>query len=691
MLKQLSNRLTELRKIIDRADQAYHSRVGQVFLSDEQYDALKRELLQLCPSDERINRVGAPVGNTLLTKFRHTHEMGSLSKCKNFGDEFKNWFDLVVNTSENKSADIAGRSGELLVALKADGATLALYYENGKLARAVTRGGDNGIGEDVTANAIHFTGVLTELPVRTNMIVRGECILTTKNWKEIDPDSESNPRNLGNGVMGRLDSRNAEMLTFIAFNCIPTSGKTLPDEVVTDSDKLKMLRRFGFKVIPHIVLKNKNDPSLTPKQNRENILKRAEIVHSKINYHRPSLPFWIDGVVYSFNNLQTQASAGYSSNCPVARTVVKFEPEGAETTLIDVVISVGHTGSIIPTGKLEPVMIGGTTISSVLLNNWDEIEALDLKIGSRIRVIKAQDIIPKVQSVIYTDQQLETRPIPRPTVCPVCNSELVSSQDVVAIKCVNGACPAIVSAKVDLWITKNKIDGIGPEVLYALINNCGVTKPSDLYRLTVDRISSLKLGKTTLGAKRAKSIIDSIESTKSMPLSQFIGSLGVPLLGRRRAEIMMNNSNGQLKTVDDWLSGKIITMTDTLGVPNAVTVMAEGLAAMSTEINQLLLYVTIADDKPAIQPTSSKLTGCRFVFTGKIMAQDKFGNRLTREDLHKLVIDNGGKTADSVTSAVTHLVQADPNSTSSKSKQAVKLGVQILSESKFLEMIGWTG
>lgn len=660
--------LQHLRKVIDCADLKYYNDDPHgTVLTDEQYDALKAELKKLAPDDQRHKRVGPPSLSKMLSKVSHQCFMGSLNKSDAVDDVVK-WYDRML--SEDPT------SKRVVASLKADGGSVALYYTNGVLTKAVTRG-DGDIGEDITSNAYRFKNVPTQIDCNTNVAVRGEVVLCVDDWDKIDPERSSNPRNLGNGIMRRLDGYNANKLTFIAFDI---------DVGDCVSDRLQHLTELGFSTIRNTVA---NDISVALRW------------YDAICEERQSLPFWIDGVVFRMDSIELEDRLGYRDKRPYTQTVLKFEAEGVETTLLDVVLTVGHTGAIIPTGKVAPVRIGGTTVSSVLLNNFQMINDLDLAVGDTVYIVKAKDIIPKIISVVNRPDNRTT--IEEPSKCPVCGyaagRRIIGAKSVndgAITECKNPDCPAQAVARLKTWINKLNILGIGDEVLAALMDKLDAKTPVDLYRIATDPaklslLPGLIVGAGKLGQSRATTIVNNVLATRTLPLNVFIGSLGVPHLGRRRAEIIMKAVPGQFDTIDDWLSStKLIEYADAASIPNIAKPMVDGIAAFKDEIEDLLQFVTI-DNKPTAQPvvaTGSSCAGRVFCFTGKIEKCDDSGKRYTRSRMQQLILDNGGHTADDVRAGVTDLVQADPNSVSSKTSKAKKLGINVMSESDFFAMVG---
>ena len=654
-------RLAKLRSSIDRAAQCYY--YGTPLISDDQYDALLAELRELVPNDDRLTRVGHPVPpDSMLKKVKHTTFTGSLDKCDDSAT-FRKWHQKIG-------------SGGLAVCLKIDGNSLVLYYDKGELVRAVTRGGDDGVGEDVTANAIRSQGVPTHLSRPLTVAVRGESVLPVAAWLDIDPSKDSNPRNLGSGLLRRVEGAGAELLHYYAFDLDVKDG-----ELATEDGKLALLKELGFDVVPH-QLATSTDVALR--------------LYGDVVAKRDKLPYWIDGVVFKLLDLNVQRRLGHSHGRPRGQTVLKFEAEGADTVITGITVTIGHTGAIIPTANLATVRIGGTNVSSALLNNYDEIDELDVAIGDTVRVIKAKDIIPKVVAVVSrpTGRQL----IPVPTTCPACGGSVDrrvltkranGKKDALAhlllgrvLECKNDDCPAKDAGRLKTWIKKLDIQGIGDEVRAALLDS-GVTTPADLYRLASEPVKmaflpGIKVGNGKLGQKRAKTIIDNINAKRQLPLNMFLGSLGVPHLGRRRAQLIMEAVPGEMDTLADWRGDKLLEIAERAQVPNIAREMVAGLEALAGVIDDLLRYVTVTDHTPA---PAAKAAGKQwsFVLTGAMSKP--------RKDIVADIEAAGHVASDRIAAGVDYLVQADPSSTSSKTAKAQKLGTKVISETALYDLL----
>lgn len=649
-----------LRNLILKAKHAYYYS-GEPIMTDAEYDALEDQLRQLDPDEPVLALVGSPVpADTMLIKAKHSIPMGSQSKV-NSEAEFLSW-------AQKSECSVIHAS------LKGDGASAAAYYLQGRLVQAITRG-DGTIGEDITANAMRFKG----LPAWVGAdgagftgAVRFEVILTVDDWAKIDPAKSKNPRNAGNGIMGRKNGHQSDYLTVFAFDIDETvNGESY--RFSTEAEKASRLAELGFNLISHRLCHSAEE---------------AVSYFQEVAQQRDALPFWIDGVVLKANDLALQERLGVTSGRPKGQVAWKFDSSGAETELVGVVISGGHTGSIVPTGQLSPVDIGGTTVSSVSLVNFDEIARLDLAIGDKVWVIKANDIIPKI---VRVTQRPETRqPILAPQVCPFCSGEVgrrinTGGDEGVILECRNPACSKKSSGKINRWISSLDILGIGDVVLESMLDQMRIEDAADLYTLK-DRFAELAALVThaerdlKLGEKRANSILEAIEAKRVLTLSQFLGSLGLEHLGKRRVELMIRSAKGELDTLDDWRSGKLRDpkVAELAGAPNIANPIQDGIDAMAPVIDKMLANgVEILPPQEDLHAesdeaqTSVRQTVC---ISGKLPSGKK------KADYEAPLKAAGYELVDEVSKGLTYLVLADPDSTSSKAVKARKLGIEIISE-----------
>ncbi len=662
-----AQRRTWLRNTILKAKQAYYFG-DQAIMSDAEYDALEDELRAIDPEDDVLAIVGAPVpADAILTKAAHRMPMGSQGKV-NTAAEFETWF-----TKNGSPA--------MHVSLKGDGASAAAYYEQGRLVQAISRG-DGSVGEDITANAVKFRG----LPVFATRpdghpfsgAVRFEVILTVEHWGIVDPARSKNPRNLGNGIMGRKNGKDAHMLSVYAFD-VDAAETTFE----TESEKSAFLQALGFTLMPW-----EHCPDL----------EACVTYYQRIEATRADLPFWIDGIVLKIDDLQAQAKLGVTANRPKGQTAWKFASEGGETVVLDYDISGGHTGVLVPTAKLAPVEIGGTTVQNALLNNWEEVERLGVAVGDTVFVIKANDIIPKVIRVIARAPEGKRRTIDEPTVCPFCDGAVgrrtnTGGDSGVATVCLNADCPKKSTGKIARWIKGLDIQGIGDSVREALIEQMNLENPAGLYTLREDPelLASLIINadkEIRLGMKRATTILAEIENSRQVSLILFMGSLGIHGLGPRRVELMLTAVPGELDTLADWRGGHLRDpeFAARAGVPTLGDRLQDSIDGVADVIDALVANgVTIlpVDAKAILEASKSAAADSK----GSVAITGKLPSGKKKNDYEQPLQDAGYTLVDKVTRDLTYLVLADPESTSGKAKKARSYNVQLITEEQLIALL----
>ncbi len=662
-----AERRTWLRNTILKAKQAYYFG-DQAIMEDADYDALEDELRALDPDDDVLAMVGAPVPpDAILTKARHRMPMGSQSKV-NTEEEFETWF------TKNGSPAIHA-------SLKGDGASAAAYYANGKLEQVISRG-DGVEGEDITANAVKFKGlpVLAQRPDGTPFsgAVRFEVILTVEDWGIADPERSKNPRNLGNGIMGRKNGKGSHLLSVFAFD-VEDPATTF----ATEAEKIAFLEALGFKLMPNEACAD---------------LDACVAYYRRIAQTRDALPFWIDGIVLKIDDLAIQAALGVVSNRPKGQTAWKFASEGGETKVLAYEIGGGHTGVLVPTAKLAPVEIGGTTVQNVLLNNWEEIARLDVAVGDTVYVIKANDIIPKVIRVVERAAPQDRHAIEEPTACPFCGGDVArrtntGGEEGVATICLNPECPKKSGGKIARWIKGLDIQGIGDAVREALIEQRDLENPAGLYTLQDDPelLASLIINQDKelrLGMKRATTILDEIEKTRTLGLILFMGSLGIHGLGPRRVELMLTAVPGELDALDDWRTGKLrnAEFAARAGVPTLGDRLQDGIDDVADVIDALLRNGVNVEpvDSAALIAAAAAAAAKR---KGKVAITGKLPSGKKKNDYREPLEAAGFELVDSVTRDLSYLVLADPNSTSGKAKKARSYNVQLITEEQLLAML----
>jgi len=655
-------RINELKNIIKKAKKTYYD--GNPFLTDAQYDALEDELRKLFEDSGLDANEGIDVGAEVeeINKFPkapHSIPMGSQDKCANI-DEFEKWVRLLGIDP-----------GEMVVNYKLDGSSLALYYEDGELIQAITRG--NGkMGKDIIPNAKKFNGVLGTIEAKGFVAVRGEVMLSVENWKKVDPTA-LNPRNLGTGVMAREDGKECELLDFIVYD-VSNDSKTFE----TEYSKINYLKDLGFIVSPTGIFNGQDE--VIACYNRVND-KRVDSAVSFTTKQFKGQQYWIDGLVVKLDDIALQKKLGDSNGRPKWSRAMKFPTPGVDTKVVDVEFGVGHTGAITPVAIVKTVEVCGTNVSKVTLNNWDYIEAMDVAIGDRVRITKGGDIIPKLVAVL--DRPASRTPIPRPTCCPHCKGSVRQDENVsgtlgTVIRCDNEKCGAKIVGKFKRVVNKLDILDVGIAIIEGMYHAGILRKIGDLFRIKDhrDTIKNLLVGNGVWGEKRTQTMIDEIEKKKEMTLDLFLGCLGIQGLGQRRAKIIMDNADGEMDTLDDWKSGKLIKIADKVGVPNIAVKIQNLIGEMVDETDDFASVISITEKKVAV---AGSLTGKSFVLTGTMSRG--------RKEIAKDIEAAGGETHSSVGKTTSYLVQADPDQVSTKTKKAMKLGVAIIGEEELQKMI----
>lgn len=653
-------KLAQLCSAIDRAAQLYYTPGCESPISDDEYEALMGQLREIDSSDPRLTRVGTPYSaEDMRDKRKHSIPMGSLTNTDNGIDGFAEWYEKTL-------ALLGVKTAKVNVSLKMDGNSVALTYVEGKLIEAISRG-DGEIGESLTANAVKWMGVPTCLQVPFTGTVRGEAILYKAEFdylKEQDP-TLTNPRNVGSGILGRIDGTQNELIRLVAFNVV--DPKT---EFSTLGVKFKVLERLGFNPVQYLVI------SGTPGE----VLAKVESYFREIEAKRDTLPFEIDGLVVMIDDvsLQKQITKDRKDELrPKFGRAVKFATQKATTRVTGVTITIGHTGAIIPTAILEPVYVGGVTVSNALLNNWnadsENPSAAHVAIGDLVEVARQGDVIPKIVRIV--EKPADRQPILEPTTCPICGApttRTLRDKEGVVTLCTYKECLGQIVGKVKHFIRDAGIMGIGSGILQALTAEL-VKTPADLYRLKEEQLVNLQIkqGKSgRLGQSRTDAILAEIEKSKQLPLCQFLGALGVPLLGKRRAEIVAKEQG--LTTLEDWLDEEKLTLipgdtmrqTITEGLRIAWPIISDLLEVGIKVLSMTVVAPVLVEQTDATGP--KKIAGSSFCWTG------------TR-DLLEETVAAGGIEKSGISAKLDYLVQKDPTSKSNKTLKAESLGVKIIS------------
>ncbi len=651
--------INELRERINRANYEYYVQDNPT-LSDFEYDTLFARLKELeavnpllVTPDSPTQRVGGI--SEKFVEHRHKYRLYSLDNTYN-EEELIKWYERVTKE--------CGSEQELVCELKIDGLAMALSYENGLFTKGVTRG-DGIVGEDITNNLKTVKAIPLRLFENVNVDVRGEVYMPKSSFEKLNEENLkngekifANPRNAASGSIRQLDSSITAKrdLSFFTYTVIAEADSGIK----THWDSLQYIKNLGFKVNPNIKLVKNIQGAIDYCKEWEN--KRFE------------LDYATDGVVIKVNSLSCQQEMGFTSRAPKWATAFKFPPEEMTTTLLDIEWGVGKTGAVTPVAILEPVLLAGSTVSRASLHNLDEIRRLDVRIGDRVLIKKAAEIIPKVIKVVDDENHDKLPKYEAEMVCPDCKSPLVTREGEVNLYCSNPNCRSVVMAKLEYWVSKEAmdIDFVGPSLIEQLYDKKMVFTPADFYKLTRQDLMQLDLIKE----KSAENIFTAIEKSKKTTLSRFITALSIRHVGKETADILVN----ELVTLGNIRTATIeqLSAIEGIGEKIANTIWEFFQKDANIELVDELLSLGVTPQEGS-QKVSDELAGKTFVLTGTL-------STMTRDEAGEKIKSLGGKVSGSV-SKKTSFVVAGENA-GSKYEKAQNLGVIILTEQEFLKMIG---
>lgn len=642
-------RMKELINILNKASELYYQK-NTIMMTDYEYDHLYDELVEL-EKETNMTLSNSPTINvepeisSSLKQVEHPSPMLSLAKTKK------------VSELENFLGDKEG-----LLSWKLDGLTIVLTYEDGKLISGVTRG-TGIIGELVTENVKQFKNVPLTIPYKGRLVLRGEAIIKYSDFNRMNEElgdgssQYKNPRNLCSGSVRQLDS---SITAKRCVNCIIFALIESSTNISNlKSECFDWLKNQGFEVVEHY--------KVTKNTVKEQVLMFKEKVKE---YDIPS-----DGLVITYDDIAYGNSLGTTAKFPKHSLAFKWKDETVATTLRKVDWLVSRTGLINPVAVFDPVELEGTIVSRASVHNVSILEGLKLGIGDTIMVYKANMIIPQIASNSTQSGNLEI-----PDRCPVCGSKasIISNSDVKYLYCMNDFCKAKLIKRLSLFVSRNamNIDGISDMILNKLITEKIVNNYKDLYHL--DRYKDKIIAFDGFGEKSYNNMINSIEKSRHVKLANFIYALGIPDIGFSRAKLICNHFNNDFNKISNLTYEELSNISgvgdviakewiDTFSNPDFI----EELKELKEEI-----------DIPKASTNSNKdLDGLTFVITGSL---NKFTNRDT---MIEFIEEHGGKVVTSISSKVNYLINNDITSTSTKNNKAKELGISIIDEDKFLELI----
>lgn len=643
-----SERIKYLTDILNQAAKAYYAEDREI-MSNLEYDALYDELAALeretgiVLADSPTVSVGYESVDE-LPKDRHETPMLSLDKTKS-REELRDWL----------------QGNPAILSWKLDGLTIVLTYNEGKLAKAVTRG--NGeIGEVVTNNARTFKNIPLTIPYTGELVVRGEAVITYSDFRRInaeitDADAKyKNPRNLCSGSVRQLNNEITAKrnVRFYVYSLISAGDGDLPD---SQEEQFAFLQEQGFEVVEHYLV------------TEENILDTVELFEKKIEgYDVPS-----DGLVLSYDNTAYGRSLGRTAKFPRHSIAFKWADELQETTLKEIEWSASRTGLINPVAIFEPVELEGTTVSRASVHNVSIVRGLQLGIGDRITVYKANMIIPQIAENLTRSDTLEI-----PDVCPVCGgkTEIRAVNEVQSLYCTNESCAAKRIKSFTLFVSRDamNIDGLSEATLEKLIDRGFVTEFADLFQL--EQYREEIAGMEGFGERSCQNLLDSIEQARNTTLPRVIYGLGIANIGVANAKMLCRYFDHDLERMRN---ADVETLSAIDGVGEVIaSAFVEYMREEENQVRMDRLMAELRVEVPEVEEGSQTLVGMNFVITGSLT------HFAGRSDLKEIIEQRGGKVTGSVTGKTTCLINNDIASSSSKNKKAKELGVPILSEEEFL-------
>lgn len=628
-------------------------------MEDYEYDRLYRELEELESAHPELARADSPtkrVGGEVLSQFEKvSHPVPLMSLQDVFSmEELNDFLEKTIAAEGN---------AEFSVEPKIDGLSVALEYVDGKFVRGATRG-DGTVGEDVTENLKTIRSIpmtLTGAPSR--LIVRGEVFMPKKSFEKLNLRQEelgkplfANPRNAAAGSLRQLDPKIAAKrgLDIYVFNVQLADGV----EFTGHTQSLEYLKSLKFKVIPHKKLSKVSEID-------------AEVL--SINENREKLICDIDGAVIKVDDLSQRERLGNTAKFPKWAAAYKYPPEIKPTVVEDIVVQVGRTGVLTPKAVVRPVRLAGTTVTNATLHNQDFIRERDIRIGDTVLIRKAGEIIPEILEVDLSKRPEGTAAYHLPDRCPVCGAPVEQDEDGAFLRCTGAECPAQLSRNIAHFVSRDAmdIDGLGAAIVDALIEKGLIKSPADIYYLTLDDVKSLwKAGSTA-----AKKLLAAIEASKEQDVSRLIYALGIRQVGAKTGKVLAS----AFRNLDGLMAASVEELTE---VPDVGAVTAENIyqwfrQEQSRHMVERLRQAGVNFESKRVI-TDARFAGKTFVLTGAL-------SKFTREEATEKIELLGGKASGSVSKKTSFVVVGE--NAGSKERKARELGIPILTEDEFLEMM----
>ncbi|MCB6500438.1 NAD-dependent DNA ligase LigA [Colidextribacter sp. 210702-DFI.3.9] len=650
--------IDQLRRELERAGYEYYV-LDKPTMSDYDYDHKLRRLEELEQAHPETVTPDSPtqrVGGQALSTFEPVQHRVPLESLQDVFD-----FDEVRAFDQRVQSTVTG--AVYVVEPKVDGLSVALEYENGLFVRGATRG-DGQVGEDVTANL----RTVRSIPLRVDgapehLIVRGEVFMPKKVFHALNDERErrgealfANPRNAAAGSLRQQDPKIAAQrkLDILVFNVQWSDGAAFQ----THEETLDYLAQKGFKVIPHQLCTT---------------MDQVIGAISQIGEERDRFSFDIDGAVVKVNDLSQRAVLGSTAKFPRWAAAYKYPPEVKPSRLTDIVVQVGRTGVLTPKAVLEPVRLAGTTVTSATLHNQDFISDKDIRIGDTVLVRKAGEIIPEVLSVVLDKRPADSRPYFLPKTCPVCGAPVERDEDGAHMRCTGAECPAQLLRNLTHFASRDAmdIDGLGVAVVENLVNAGLVKTPGDLYFLKEEDVAGLD----RMGKKSAQNLMAAIRRSKDQDLARLIYAFGIRQVGQKAGKILA--ARFQTMEALEHATLEELTAVNDVGEITARSILTWLESPQSRHLIARLRQAGV-NMTAAAQGSDQRFAGMTFVLTGGL-------EQFTRDQAAAMIEDRGGKSAGSVSKKTTYVVAGE--GAGSKLKKALDLGIPVLTEQEFLDLM----
>ena len=668
--KKIEHEIQALREKIESHNYKYYVENKPV-ISDYDFDQLLKKLIHLEESHPEFRDSNSPsqrVGGAPLKQFKTvSHKLPMMSIDNTYSAEEVREFDKRVKKNLRRD------QVQYVIEEKIDGVSIALVYEKGRLLLGATRG-DGRSGDDVTENVktvraipleIPRPGVKTKEPVPKHLEVRGEIYMPKKSFDKLNAEKEkagddlfANPRNACAGSLKLLDPKLValrDLSIFVHGRGFIEEGK-IPDN---QRDFIEYLKDLGFRTInTHFA------------EGIEDVLEFIEKYKSKMD----GLPYEVDGLVIKVNSFKDEEALGVTSKSPRWAIAYKYPAERAETVLEDIRIQVGRTGVLTPVALLKPVRLVGTTVSRASLHNQDEIERLDVRIGDHVLVQKSGMIIPKVVEVLANKRKHALKKFIFPKKCPECGGEVVQEEELVAMRCINLNCPAQIKGRIRHFASRDAMDieGLGVSLIDQLVESKLIKELPDIYEMDFDKICALE----RMGEKSTRNLFEAIEASKTRTLDRVIFALGILEVGEHVAQVLADHFDSlhDLTKADYESLTKIYEVGDVVAKSIVDFFKQKGTHAVLARLKKVGVRFNLKEKKKQAAGFSGKI----FVITGTLESY-------ARSEAEKKIRSFGGNASSSVSKSTDYLVAG--KEAGSKLEKAKKLGVEIMNETEFLNLI----